>query len=794
MSGRTHCWRTGLLVVMLLTAGGVAGWSPGDATASTHASARVTWQELGPRAVPNLLIGFGPQGVNASPATLGLPAAGEVTTVAVDPSNPSVMYVGAGGGMWWGGGPSGAGVFGTTDGGTTWTPLDAGLTSTSIASLWIDPQDPTILLCATTDGLFRTTTSGGAWTRVASGAQRAIVALGDTIYVGGDGGLLTSSDGGVTWQLVPGTSEVTAVAAGGGEVMAGEFSGAVLVGTGRDFRVVAAPTSPPIGWSALAIDPTDPAVAYGAAAGTSQAFRTSDGGVTWTPLTFAVNPINAHFTVRTIALDPANASTVYIGGDEVLTVSTDGGQTFTGTGVGLDIWGLVPDPGVAGAMLVVTDQGLYRMTEQGAAWASLNGDLTTGLTYAVAVSGSTILAREQDFSIIASFDGGATWQMLTAAGGENGDLVFSPSQPSNVYGIGTADGLTWSSDGGHTWTSVANVDTFAPGDQTVAISPLDPSTVDVATNAGVVATHDGGATWALTGWPMTNADLVAIDPANASHILVGTHDANAYPTSGELHVTSDGGSTWQTVDIGSFPSSVAFLAGDVFVGTNAGVVVSHDGGVTFQSDSEGLPVLPTVLASELWPAVESLTTATSGATTVLIASTTDGVFAQIPGQTPWVDVSGDLRARFVHQAVVSGGDLYLATYGQGVVRAPLSSIVAAVTTPTSPMSLTGAVLQVRARSAAGRPVARPVPGDLLVVTLVPRPAGLADLLGSCAAGSAGHAIPPRARAHDARGALTCTWRVPSFARRAIVGWIALQSATVTERRSFRVALATASLR
>ncbi|MGC8499373.1 MAG: hypothetical protein ACP5OV_07770, partial [Acidimicrobiales bacterium] len=71
-----------------------------EAAARPRAASAVSWQELGPRAVPDLLISFLPSGIDASPPTMGLLSAGEVTTVAADPADPSVLYVGAGGGMW----------------------------------------------------------------------------------------------------------------------------------------------------------------------------------------------------------------------------------------------------------------------------------------------------------------------------------------------------------------------------------------------------------------------------------------------------------------------------------------------------------------------------------------------------------------------------------------------------------------------------------------------------------------------------------------------------------------------
>ncbi len=69
-----------------------------------------------------------------------------VTALAIDPQNPGTIYAG-----------SGHGVFRSTDGGASWNALNSGLTSVSVSTLAIDPRNPGTLLAGTDDGVFAIT-------------------------------------------------------------------------------------------------------------------------------------------------------------------------------------------------------------------------------------------------------------------------------------------------------------------------------------------------------------------------------------------------------------------------------------------------------------------------------------------------------------------------------------------------------------------------------------------------------------------------------------------------------------
>ena len=69
----------------------------------------------------------------------GLP--NNVTALAIDPQNSSIVYAG-----------TGSGVFRSTDGGTNWVAVNSGLTTLSVTTLAIDPQSPGTVYAGASDG------------------------------------------------------------------------------------------------------------------------------------------------------------------------------------------------------------------------------------------------------------------------------------------------------------------------------------------------------------------------------------------------------------------------------------------------------------------------------------------------------------------------------------------------------------------------------------------------------------------------------------------------------------------
>ena len=302
-------------------------------------------------------------------------AVAAIGDIAVAPSDPKTIYVGTGEAndrntVSWG-----AGVYVSTDAGATWTR--AGLEKTrAIARVVVHPTDPkTAWVCSPGDvwqpgerGIYKTTDGGKSWKKVYSAPApfETRAGCGDlaidpsdpnvlyaTLYArlrrpwvfnygaaatdGKDiGGVLKSTDGGVTWTKL----------AGGLPTMTGRIGLAVYA---KNPKTVFALVQSDAGGTSDIDDP------YSKAGGV---FRSDDAGATWTRQS-KLDPRPFYFSQ--IRVDPSNDKRIYVLGF-MLHVSDNGGKTWREDrfkNVHSDNHALAIDPRMPNRMLLGTDGGLY---------------------------------------------------------------------------------------------------------------------------------------------------------------------------------------------------------------------------------------------------------------------------------------------------------------------------------------------------------------------------------------------------------------------------------------------------
>src|SRR5690348_7721681 len=132
--------------------------------------------------------------------------------IALDPTNPDIVFVGTGEENFAIDSYYGAGILKSTDGGAHWTNLVGPFLRARIGFLAIHPANGQILLCTTQTGVWRSTDGAVSWKQVLTGAAGtaavfdptdpniAYAALG-TIRGNSQNGVYRSTDGGQTWKL-----------------------------------------------------------------------------------------------------------------------------------------------------------------------------------------------------------------------------------------------------------------------------------------------------------------------------------------------------------------------------------------------------------------------------------------------------------------------------------------------------------------------------------------------------------------------------------------------------------------
>jgi len=185
----------------------------------------------------------------------------------------------------------------------------------------------------------------------------------------------------------------------------------------------------------------------------------------------------------------------------------------------------------------------------------------------------------------------------TSAGGYSGMgrvnvVAFDPVDSNTIY-VGSAAGGTWkTTNGGITWASLYD---FLPtlGVSDIKINPLNPNTVYVATgddeagdaySAGVILSHDGGATWLTTSlsWlPASNSFIrsLLINPLDTNSMILATNIG--------IFKSYDAGATWANVAPGNFkqilykPGDSSTIYGTIYTDTSAQIVRSVNAGLTW---------------------------------------------------------------------------------------------------------------------------------------------------------------------------------------------------------------------
>jgi photosystem II stability/assembly factor-like uncharacterized protein len=267
------------------------------------------------------------------------PYSGDISSLAIDPATPQTLYAGT----------NGSGVFKSVNGGTSWSPVNSGLTTYGVSCLAIPPFTPQALYVGTTGGVFKSLDGGSSWS-VANGGLTSTTSVSSiavdptnaqTLYAGAQGGVFKSIDGGSSWNSL-------------------------------NNGLITAPFV-----TSVAVDPATPQTLY---TGTNNGgvFKSTDGGTTWT----AINNGLTGIFVESLAIDPITPQTLYAGtANGGIFKSVNSGTVWSPVNNGLptpnrSVNSLVIDRIAPQTLYAGTDAGVFKSIDGGANWNAFNSGLT----------------------------------------------------------------------------------------------------------------------------------------------------------------------------------------------------------------------------------------------------------------------------------------------------------------------------------------------------------------------------------------------------------------------------------
>jgi photosystem II stability/assembly factor-like uncharacterized protein len=452
------------------------------------------------------------------------PEGGNVTSLAIDPTNLRVLYAAAGAG----------GVFKSADAGATWAPAFDGLRGV-VRIVAVDPGRPATVYAGTDLEVFRSDDGGAHWIATPGPAPshlpvNALLATPAAVYVNlvsdstapvAIGFLFKSTDHGASWSpLGTGGFFVTALAADPADpdiLYAGSHTGVFRSADGGS-TWTAASGGLPAGVDVTALAVPAPGTVYAALTGGAKVFRSTDGGGHWQRVSRGI--ASASLTAFAAGLNPAvlyvaaNAGT---SGTGSLFRTMDGGAHWQRADAGLpaDLQALVFDPQERVLFAGSRTAGAFRSGDGATTWKTASHGLRAVPADAVAADpkrAAILFAGTPDFGLIKTADGGASWQGTGVSLGARKPLAIDPQRPATVYASGRDTRLLRSRDGGRSWRRI-RISSY--GVQDLAVDPRQPSILYASEFFRIDRSTDGGDTWTQDyGSPCVLPESFAVTPTS----------------------------------------------------------------------------------------------------------------------------------------------------------------------------------------------------------------------------------------------------------------------------------------
>ncbi len=588
--------------------------------------------------------------------------------ITIDPNNPDIIYAGGGEIQYGIGDPwiyDGDGVYKSTDAGLSWTQYTDSLGSvTHFGDIEVSPHNSNLVFAALgsgnlftgnftgnlpNEGIWKSTDGGEHWTKkldVVDGFDIIVHPTDPNIVYASTGGQVTTSgfyistDAGDTWVQ----------------------SDTGLQATNTIARMQ------------IEISKSDPSTIYGVIYqsgsgpynGITRAYKSTNGGNSWNQIS-AGTPLGGYSGTGwydqgwydlCIAVNPSDDQQVFIGnvelhqtlnGSQFSVKRIPGGTNAWGCPTHTDIHKIVFAQSNNNIVYIGCDGGIYKSTDAGDNWSSINNGISTIQLYRLAShpnNHDTLIGGAQDNTNFVTVDGGATpWHSFS--GGDGMECFFDYSEAKTIYfstqhgqvyksmdlgnsvmNLGYYNGF-WiapfiihplnnnylylattkiyrSTDGGATipFPIIADSVVDDPNQPIISMaqSKVEPDNMIICGSYSILyvkVSSDGGFTWTdvsgnIPGDPAVYIRVTCHPTEPNTMYLVKT----GFSAGNKLYMTTDLGTTWTNVsgDLPNVPQSDFFIDPDstnhYYIANDLGVYSSTNAGVNWVREGDGMPFVP----------------------------------------------------------------------------------------------------------------------------------------------------------------------------------------------------------
>jgi len=459
--------------------------------------------------------------------------------------------------------------------------------------------------------------------------------------------------------------------------------------------------------------------------GTGGTLRKSlDGGTTWGTAITSLGATGVGFCDGqcwydiAVDMDPGNANVIYLGGSangtnsSLLVKSTNGGTSFSriDTGLHADNHAINVAPSDANTVYTGNDGGIWKSTNAGTSWTSLNNTLFSATQF----QSLALHPTDRWFMIGGTQDNGTEWKKpdnswTRADYGDGGFALIDQNaanttnvtmyhtyynQVGSLMGFARVTSTASASDGG--WSFLGCNGTSGNGincsDTAVlfyapmALGPGSPNTVYFGTDRLYRSANSGTNHSVVSQAPIASGipiTAIGISPQNDSVRIVGLQN-------GQVWATTTGSSTLTNVTSASFPTNpasttsryvgraiidpnnvnTAYVTFSFYATAGQGVWKTtnlNNASPTWTAAGNGIPSIP-INAFVVDPANSSR----------LFAGTDIGVYASTNGGTTWSPFGTGFPVVSVFDMAINAPNriLRVATHGRGIYEISICTGVA----------------------------------------------------------------------------------------------------------------------